>query len=154
MSVFQWWFRFYVLRKERLIEPDTHTKTNKSASVIVSFLLSKTGLQTAYSAESDNVPCSVELLSSWIGTTCLLYSGPNFFFLLSFRGSAATLRNCYRTLPTLGMPSLKAWWCSAGGMTTTTTRTGGSWESRASTGSFMTGRLMHCANVSVHVHSC
>lgn len=39
------------------------------------------------------------------------------------------------------MPSLKAWWCSAGVTTTTTTKPEGRWESRELMGSSMIGRF-------------
>lgn len=69
-----------------------------------------------------------------------------------FRASAATLRSCWRISPTLEMPSRKAWWFSAGELTTMTTRTEGSWESKASTGSSMIGGLMFQASLAPLSH--
>lgn len=63
----------------------------------------------------------------------------NLLWPLFFRGSVATQRSCWRTWPTLGMPSPKDWWFSAGESTTMTTRTEGSWESKGLTGLSMIG---------------
>lgn len=146
------------LNLKSLIEPDTHTPTGNKQVCFSNCFISPQDIFFFKQVQNwgsrrltqQNLIMFLVLLNSyWAELAQLAYCFQDltFFFLLSFRGSAATPRNCYRTLPTLGMPSLKAWWCSAGGMTTTTTRTGGSWESRASMGSSMTGRLTHCANL-------
>lgn len=72
------------------------------------------------------------------------------------RVSVLTLRICYATWTALQKPSLKAWWSSAGEMTTMSMRTGSCSGRKASMASFMTGFMIFffCVRVSLYNHDC